>query len=230
MTGLLSPQAPVRDLRDLHELLHLAEIFKALAQIVAQNQRTSFEICELGCVTGWLAHELIALGRVTAVDPDAERIAQARRQYPRVAFESADLSTWAPPHKFDLVVSSEVIEHLADKSGYIKTLKRIAKPGGWILVTTPNKKLKRQWDAADMGEGLYEDWLTVKELRECFADCEIVQHSTFLHDFAYTGVYRWLNAKKLAALLARCKIDPVYDALRQMLGHGLYQILLCRKK
>lgn len=226
MTASSDSQAPTRD---LHELLHLSEIFKVLAKIVAQDRRASFEICELGCATGWLAHELSALGRVTGVDPDAERIAQARRQYPRVMFECANLAAWAPSLAFDLVVSSEVVEHLADKRDYFETLKRIAKPGGWILVTTPNKKLKRQWDAADMGEGLYEDWLTIKELRAWFADCEIVQHSTFLSDFAYTGVYRWLNAKKLAVLLKRCKVDPLYDALRQMLEHGLYQILLCRK-
>ena len=215
--------------RDLHELLHLGEIFNVLARIVALDRRTSLEICELGCTTGWLSNELTAIGNVTGVDANAERIEHARRQYPNVAFETADLMAWTPQRRFDLVVSSEVLEHLADKKRYVETLKQITKPGGWILVTTPNKNLKSHWDAADMGEGLFEDWLTPKALRALFSDCEIVQHSTFLHDFAYTGVYRWLNAKKLRTLLTRCKVDPLYDAFRQILGHGLYQILLCRR-
>lgn len=215
--------------RDQHELLHLGEIFKALAHIAARDRRSAFEICELGCATGWLANELTALGRVTGVDPDAERIAQARSRYPQVVFEAGDLLSWSPPRQFDLVVSSEVIEHLAEQSRYVETLKRIVKPGGWLLITTPNKKLKPHWDAAAMGEGLYEDWLSIKELRALFADCAIAQHTTFLHDFAYTGVYRWLNAKKFRALLERCGVDPLYDALRRMLGHGLYQLLLCRR-
>lgn len=216
--------------RDLHELLHLGEIFKALAKIVASENRASFEICELGCATGWLANELTALGRVTGVDPDTERIAQARQQYPQVAFEVGDLIAWDPRRQFDLVVSCEVIEHLRDKNSYVDTIKRITRPGSWVLMTTPNKKLKPHWDAADMGEGLFEDWLSEKELRALFADCEIIQHHTFLHDFAYTGAYRWLNAPKLRAVLAYCKVDMFYDALRQFLGHGLYQILLCRRR
>lgn len=216
--------------RDLHELLHLSEIFKALAPIVATQNREAFELCELGCTTGWLSNELAAIGRVTGVDPDAECIVQARKKYPNVAFEVGNLMTWDPQRQFDLVVSCEVVEHLSERRGYVDAIKRIAKPGGWVLVTTPNKKLKPQWDAADMGEGLFEDWVTQKELRALFTGFEIIQHRTFLYDFAYTGVYRWLNAKKLRAVLTYCKIEPFYDALREVLGHGLYQILLCRRR
>jgi 2-polyprenyl-3-methyl-5-hydroxy-6-metoxy-1,4-benzoquinol methylase len=216
--------------RDQHELLHLGEIFNALAKIVAMDRRESFEICELGCTTGWLSNELTALCRVTGVDPDAERIAQARQQYPNVAFEAGDLIAWAPQRAFDLVVSSEVLEHLTEKSRYVDTLKRITKPGGWVLITTPNQKLKSYWDAAEMGEGLYEDWLTPKALRALLTDFEIVQHGTFLYDFAYTGAYRFFNAKKLRAVLTYCKVAPLYDGLWHMLGLGLYQIVLCRRK
>ena len=216
--------------RDLHELLHLGEIFKALARIVALESRASFEICELGCATGWLANELTALGQVTGVDPDAECIALARQSYPQVSFEVGDLFAWQPQRQFDLVLSCEVLEHLQEKNRYVETIKRITRPGAWVLVTTPNQKLKPHWDAADMGEGLFEDWLTEKQLRALFADFEIIQHHTFLYDFAYTGAYRWLNAPKLRAVLARCKVEMFYDALRQFLGHGLYQILLCRRR
>ena len=224
-----SPPTPAATLRDHHELLHLAEIFKALAHIVAHDRRGTFEICELGCTTGWLSRELTAIGRVTGVDPDAQRIAAARACHPDVAFEVADVLTWAPGRQFDLVVSCEVIEHLTDKRGYVDTIRRITKPGGWVLITTPNLKLKPYWDAADMGEGLFEDWLSAKALRGLFKDFAVVQHSTFLYDFAYTGVYRVLNAKKLRALLAACGVAPFYDALRERLRHGLYQLLLCKK-
>ena len=215
--------------RDAHELLHLGEIFKVLARIVASERRDAFEICELGCTTGWLSQELTAIGRVTGVDAHAGHIAQARQHYPHVAFELAALSAWTPATQFDLVVSCEVLEHLPDKKPYVQALQRITRPGGWVLITTPNKKLKPYWDAADMGEGIFEDWLTPAQLRTLLVDFEIMQHSTFLYDFAYTGIYRWLNAKKLRALLRRCKIEPLYDALWHMLGLGLYQIVLCRR-
>lgn len=216
--------------RDQHELLHLAEIFRAAAHILGNDKRGAFEICELGCTTGWLSQELLALGRVTGVDPDKERIAAARASYPGVTFEVADFATWSPPHAFDFTVSCEVLEHLTDKRAYVDALKRITKPGGWILVTTPNQKLKSYWDAADMGEGLYEGWLTTRQLRALFADSDIVEHSTFLYDFAYTGVYRLLNARKLIAVLNSLGLAPFNVALRHALGLGLYQLLLCRRR
>jgi SAM-dependent methyltransferase len=39
---------------------------------------------------------------------------------------------------FDLVLSIEVIEHLEDQFAFIRELHRVAKPGGTVLVTTPN--------------------------------------------------------------------------------------------
>jgi 2-polyprenyl-3-methyl-5-hydroxy-6-metoxy-1,4-benzoquinol methylase len=39
----------------------------------------------------------------------------------------------------DVVVSVETIEHLENPRAFIRELVRIARPGGWIFVTTPNQ-------------------------------------------------------------------------------------------
>ena len=39
----------------------------------------------------------------------------------------------------DVVVAAETIEHLENPWAFMRALVRIAKPGGWILVTTPNQ-------------------------------------------------------------------------------------------
>ena len=216
--------------RNLHELIRLGEIFNALAHVVTLDRRASFEICDLGCGTGWLSNELTAIGQVTGVDLSPVGIEHARKNYPNVEFEVGDVTAWEPQRQFDLVVSSEVLEHLSEKNRFLNTIKRITKSDGWVLITTPNKKVKGAWDAADMGEQILEDWVTPKQLQALFSDFEIIQHSTFLYDFAYVGVYRWLSAKKLRSFLRCCKVDPLYDALRQIIGLGLYQILLCRRR
>ena len=141
--------------RDQHELLHLGEIFNALAKVVAMDRRESFEICELGCTTGWLSNELTALGRVTGVDADAERIAQARQRYPDVAFEAGDWMAWVPQRAFDLVVSSEVLEHLTEKSRYVDAIKRITKPGGWVLITKDDEATEGGRAIERMATGQY---------------------------------------------------------------------------
>ena len=39
----------------------------------------------------------------------------------------------------DLVVALETIEHLENPWAFMRDLVRIAKPGGWVVVTTPNQ-------------------------------------------------------------------------------------------
>lgn len=215
---------------NVHELIRLGEIFRALATVVSAGRNIQFDVCDLGCGTGWLSNELTAVGHVTGVDLSPVGIDQARKNYQHVDFEVGDVTVWESPRKFDLVVSSEVIEHLTEKEHFVNTIKRITKPNGWVIVTTPNKKVKPAWDAADMGQQFLEDWVTPKELRNLFSDFEVVQHHTFLFDFVYVGKFRWLSAAKLRATLRYFGIDPFYDALRQMLGLGLYQVLVCRRR
>jgi SAM-dependent methyltransferase len=43
-----------------------------------------------------------------------------------------------PDHSFDLVWSSEVIEHLREPAFSLSELRRVTKPGGRIILTTPN--------------------------------------------------------------------------------------------
>jgi 2-polyprenyl-3-methyl-5-hydroxy-6-metoxy-1,4-benzoquinol methylase len=39
----------------------------------------------------------------------------------------------------DVVTAVETIEHLENPWGFVRSLARLVKPGGWILVTTPNQ-------------------------------------------------------------------------------------------
>jgi 2-polyprenyl-3-methyl-5-hydroxy-6-metoxy-1,4-benzoquinol methylase len=44
-----------------------------------------------------------------------------------------------PDAAADVVVSVETIEHLENPRAFIRELVRLVKPGGWILITTPNQ-------------------------------------------------------------------------------------------
>jgi 2-polyprenyl-3-methyl-5-hydroxy-6-metoxy-1,4-benzoquinol methylase len=57
-------------------------------------------------------------------------------------FHQADLdqADWPmAPGQADVVVAVETIEHLENPWAFMRALVRIAKPGGWIAVTTPNQ-------------------------------------------------------------------------------------------
>src|SRR5262245_53492596 len=92
-------------------------------------------ICDLGCGNGHISGRLAALGyHVTGVDASTSGIAIARRTYPGVEFVEAlidcDLNSLG---SFDLVISSDVIEHLYRPSDLLEAASSILKPGGQLL-------------------------------------------------------------------------------------------------
>jgi 2-polyprenyl-3-methyl-5-hydroxy-6-metoxy-1,4-benzoquinol methylase len=59
-----------------------------------------------------------------------------------VSFHQADLDTAPLPAvdgAADVTAAVEVIEHLENPRAFMRELARITKPGGWIVVTTPNQ-------------------------------------------------------------------------------------------
>jgi len=95
-------------------------------------------ICDLGCGNGHITGRLAALGyRVTGVDASASGIQIAQRAYPGVEFVHALIDRDLSLGQFDLVISSDVIEHLYRPSDLLEATSSLVKPGGQVLLGTP---------------------------------------------------------------------------------------------
>jgi 2-polyprenyl-3-methyl-5-hydroxy-6-metoxy-1,4-benzoquinol methylase len=95
-------------------------------------------ICDLGCGNGHISGRVAALGyHVTGVDASASGIQIARRAYPRVEFVHALIDRDLSLGQFDLVISSDVIEHLYRPSDLLEATSSLVKPGGHVLLGTP---------------------------------------------------------------------------------------------
>ena len=95
-------------------------------------------ICDLGCGNGHITGRLAALGyHVTGVDASASGIQIAQRAYPRVVFVHALIDRDLSLGQFDLVISSDVIEHLYRPSDLLEAAVSQLKPNGQILLGTP---------------------------------------------------------------------------------------------
>ena len=97
-------------------------------------------ICDLGCGNGHITGRLAALGyQVTGVDASESGIKIARRTYPGVEFVEAMIDRDLKKNlgNFDLVISSDVIEHLYRPSDLLEAAASLLKPGGQILLGTP---------------------------------------------------------------------------------------------
>ncbi|HKG48390.1 MAG TPA: methyltransferase domain-containing protein [Pyrinomonadaceae bacterium] len=95
-------------------------------------------ICDLGCGNGHITGRLAALGyHVTGVDASASGIQIARRAYPRVEFVHTLIDRDLTVGQFDLVISSDVIEHLYRPADLLEATASQLKPGGQVLLGTP---------------------------------------------------------------------------------------------
>ena len=99
-------------------------------------------LCDLGCGNGFMAGRLAQLGYdVTGVDASESGIALARSTYPQPNFVcatvDAGLRDESLPESFDLVLSSDVIEHMYRPADLIEAAVSLVKPNGYVLIGTP---------------------------------------------------------------------------------------------
>lgn len=121
-------------------------------------------VLDIGCGGGLLAEPLARLGgEVTGIDP-AEASVQAARRHAAdaglsIEYRAATAEQLARAgESYDIVVASEVIEHVADVPGFVGTVAELARPGGLALFTTINRTA-RAFALAIVGAEYVLRWL-----------------------------------------------------------------------
>ena len=99
-------------------------------------------ICDLGCGNGYLANQLGSHGYdIVGIDASASGIEQAHRNVPNVRFIRSlidkDVRETTDLEPFDLVVSSDVVEHLYMPSDLFAAAGMLLKANGRLVITTP---------------------------------------------------------------------------------------------
>ena len=98
-------------------------------------------VLEAGCGEGYGADLLARVARrVVAVDYDEPATRHARARYPAVNVLRTNLAVLPiRSATVDVVANFQVIEHLWDQEGFLAECFRVLRPGGLLLVTTPNR-------------------------------------------------------------------------------------------
>jgi len=110
----------------------------------AQRLVDGLEVLDCACGEGYGSRILgDAAGSVTGVDIDSASIEHARRRYGRDGLEFVEASALNLPFdddRFDAVVSFETLEHLAEHDELMREFRRVLKPDGFLLMSSPDKK------------------------------------------------------------------------------------------
>jgi 2-polyprenyl-3-methyl-5-hydroxy-6-metoxy-1,4-benzoquinol methylase len=188
---------------------------------------------DFGCGSGYLSGMLAAAGcEVAAIDLSRERL----RDFTRVARENgiarilgSVTATGVKSEAFDLVVSSEVLEHIPEYRRALAEVWRLLKPGGCFIVTVPNNEPVvtftcphclqtiyrndhvNQFDQKRLADDLKAAGFRVEKIKVFRS--KILNQFQYHLQFKYSAGVRWLDAV-LSRVLAK---------------YTLYLLILARK-
>jgi methionine biosynthesis protein MetW len=112
---------------------------KAVLKLLEKNNKANF--LDVGCGDGKLALNSAAIFgtiKIYAIDMVDETIARAKENGINVRW--GDLNQRFPfeDESFDVVLASEIIEHISNTDNFLKEIHRVLRMGGYTVISTPN--------------------------------------------------------------------------------------------
>lgn len=187
--------------------------YHTAAKLIQAGER----VLDLGFGEGYGAAIIAASGaEYLGLELDRELVAHARERY-GLAFDTYDgLSIPAADGAFDAIVSFQVIEHIHDPSPWLAEIRRVLRPGGKAIFTTPNRVFRlgegeRPWNRHHVRE------FTAAELRELlghwFPDVRVygVRASDTIESIVHARVNRARKLARLDRLGLRYRLPEGWD-------------------
>lgn len=165
-------------------------------------------VLDVACGVGYGSHMLSKNAKhVYGVDIDEETVKYAEQNYhgQNIKFEVMDSkSIRYPDGFFDAVVSFETIEHAPFPEIFLKEVKRVLKPNGLFILSTPN--LETACDGKRVHAPFHTQEFTLQELLELLKDFKNIE--IFAQKMAY---YRRFYKK--IRLLSRYADDGIRKSI-----------------
>ena len=135
----LDPNGPMRSLHHIH-----VPRMKFIKQHLDDEALT---ILDGGCAAGLISLDLAKMGHhVTGIDQSAELIRIARNEAEKrelsIQFDACAIEQYQADVSYDMIILSEVLEHVEDHQQAIEHLSTYLKPGGKLIISTINRNLK----------------------------------------------------------------------------------------
>lgn len=184
---------------------------------------------DVGCGSGWLCQRLQAYGAVTGTDLAVAAIEEARRKRPGINFVAGDfMALDFPREAYDVVVTLEVLSHVADQPAFVAKLASLLKPGGLLIVGNQNRFVLERNHVGDANHR--RKWTTRRELRDLLQPHVAIERLTTLTPMGDQGILRWVNARKITRAASMLLGPGTVRRLKERLGFGWTVMATGRKR
>ena len=206
---------------------YVAARYRQVVKLMPRNSQ--LRILDVGCGDGVLL-SLIGKGRLYGVDPDQDSLdfaaAKIKAKLVRAKAEKLPFSN----NFFDVVVATEIIEHLSQPERLIAEAKRVLRQGGRLILTTPVKV------SNDLTDRLHVREFTPNDLRQlCRRYFNRVKINTS-HPLWLKKIYTWslgrLGRFHLDAgrwLINLLVLVSSWNPFINLPGRPTQQLAVCRK-
>ncbi len=219
-----------------------ADLDFSVMYLPAQKAR----LLDVGCGSGHMLQRMQNLGwEVEGVDFDPNAVRNAQRKELTVRLGSLEAQGY-PDNAFDAIVMSHLLEHVHDPLQLLRESLRICKPGGHLVVVTPNsgswghRRFRNAWVHLDPPRHLHVFSLpSLRGLAEKAGFQRQVASTTIrATDWAFmasksiqrTGKYAWGSAQPLhVQLWARAMQMAEWAILKGKPGLGEETVLMAGK-
>lgn len=109
--------------------------------IISLAPRKAQFILDVGSGSAWVANHFLPMGKkVVSMDIALANVKKALGYYPHenhLGVVGDALAPPFPPGTFDLIIASELIEHVTEPDVFVEKMTGILRPGGMLIISTP---------------------------------------------------------------------------------------------
>ena len=118
-------------------------IISAIRNMVEENCPSNLEVLDIGAGRGVLSSKLARIGlNLTLLDKDKDALDEASHLFSKqgivAKFVHRNIFEYYPRIRFDIVLISEILEHIDDVSALLHIRQNVIKDKGYLIVTVPS--------------------------------------------------------------------------------------------
>jgi len=175
---------------------------------------------DLGCVRhnadyalsdpNWLHRKIkLVAGRVVGVDYLPQEVEKLKRHDYQVVL--GDVTKPLDIHqKFDVIVAGDLLEHLANFEGFFDNCTRLLKPGGELIISTPNPFYVQEFHYV-----AFKESFLINPEHTCWIDPQALSQLSIRFGFVIDEISFIRSSWKLKSLICETEMDD-YDILNDI--------------